>query len=309
MGHQQIREPNFFLVGASRAGTTSFWRYLVQHPQIFMPPGSMAEKEPCHFCEVTPKWATAYRDRASYLRLFSEAGERRAVGEGSTPYLVAPEVPQRIRAAYPDAKILMILRNPVDRAFSLYRYLCLIGAESMSSFEKALDIESARMRDEWFRHNNPLWYALYEYFHSGLYAAQIERYLSVFPEKQVKVILFDELDRDPLGVVQSVYRFLGVDPAFEPSTQKYNRSAFPLSVKFQYLIGRDLDRSAKGKYGRIQGPLFKANARLGRFRPRPLKETTRQRLRDAYGDDVARVSALIKRPLDVWMTSRDAAAS
>ena len=98
MGHQRIREPNFFLVGASRAGTTSLWQYLIEHPDIFMPTRAMAEKEPSHFCEITPKWAMAYRDRDRYLRLFADAGDCQAVGEGSTPYLVAPEVPERIRA-------------------------------------------------------------------------------------------------------------------------------------------------------------------------------------------------------------------
>ncbi|MGH9241335.1 MAG: sulfotransferase [Vicinamibacterales bacterium] len=309
MGQQPVREPDFFLVGASRAGTTSFWRYLVQHPEIYMPPGSMAEKEPCHFCEVTPKWATAYRDRDNYLGLFSQAGDCRVIGEASTPYLVAPEVPGRIRAAYPDAKILVILRNPVDRAFSLYRYLCLIGAEWVSTFEKALLAESSRRRDQRFKHSNPLWYALYEYFHSGLYSAQIERYLSAFPEEQVKVILFDDLERDPLRVIQEVYGFLGVDRSFAPKVIRYNGSQFPFSVKLQYLLGRDLDRSAAGRYGRIRGPLFKANARLGRLRPRSLDPRTRRRLRDAYRDDLTRLSALINRPLDGWLTSCDSSVS
>ena len=307
MGHQRIREPNFFLVGASRAGTTSFWRYLVQHPEIYMPPGSMAEKEPCHFCEVTPKWATAYRDRDSYLRLFTQAGDRRVIGEGSTPYLVAPEVPERIRTAYPDAKILVILRNPVDRAFSLYRYLCLIGAEWMSTLETALLAESSRRRDQRFKHNNPLWYALYEYFHSGLYAAQIERYLTVFPKQQVKVIFFDDLERTPLTVIQDVYAFLGVEASFEPSVIHYNSSRFPLSVKLQYALGRNLDRSATGTLGPIRGRLFTANMHLGRLRPRALAEDTRRRLRDAYRDDIARLSVLLNRPLGNWMESRDAA--
>src|SRR5262245_65389178 len=91
-----MREPNFFLVGASRAGTTSLWRYCVEHPQIFMPWRHGGEKEPSYFCEVTPRWALPYRDRARYLDLFAEAGdEHLAVGEASTPYLVAPEVPDR----------------------------------------------------------------------------------------------------------------------------------------------------------------------------------------------------------------------
>src|SRR5206468_2844592 len=109
--------------------TTSLRHYLVEHPDVFMPGKTGAEKEPAYFCELTPRWAYAYRDRARYLSLFAEAGSRKAVGEASTPYLVAPEVPARIRATYPNAKIIIVLRHPADRAFSLYRFLCTIGAE------------------------------------------------------------------------------------------------------------------------------------------------------------------------------------
>lgn len=309
MGHQPVPEPNFFLVGASRAGTTSLWRYLNEHPDVFMPKPAMAQKEPSHFCEVTPRWAQEYRQRDRYLRLFAQAGSCRAVGEGSTPYLVAPEVPARIRAAYPDAKILIVLRNPVERAFSLYRYLCLIGAEWITSFEKALEAESTRMRDERFKYGNLLWYALYQYFHSGLYGAQIERYLNTFPRHQVKVILSDDLEQDPVATTQDVYRFLDIDSTFQPKALRHNASQFPLSVRFQYLIGRNLDRSAKGCVGPIQGRLFKANVRLGALRSRPLHADTRRRLRDAYRDDIARVSALLNRPLDAWLVNSESTAS
>src|SRR5215471_836450 len=303
------REPNFFLVGASRAGTTSLWQHLIEHPDIYMPTGAMAEKEPCHFCEVTPRWASAYRDRKRYLALFTQAGGRRAVGEGSTPYLVAPEVPGRIRATYPDAKVIVILRNPTDRAFSLYRYLCLIGAEWVSSFEKALDVEPSRMRDERFKYGNPLWYALYEYFHSGLYSSQIERYLSVFPSEQVKIILFDDLEAEPLRVTRDVYTFLGVDPEFAPTIRKYNASEFPFSVKLQYLVAHDLDRSATGGFHPLKRRVFVANVRLGRFRRRGFNPDTRRRLCEAYRADVAKVSALINRPLDSWLAPNGSAVS
>ena len=309
MGHHAVREPNFFLVGASRAGTTSLWQYLIAHPDIYMPTRTMAEKEPSHFCEVTPKWALAYRERDRYLRLFEEAGRRRAVGEGSTPYLVAPEVPARIRSTYPDAKILIILRNPIHRAFSLYRFLCFIGVESITSFERALRAEATRMHDARFMHNNPVWYALYQYFHSGLYSSQIERYLEVFPRDQVKIILFDDLENEPVRTTQDVYRFLGVDASFVPVTNRHNASRFPLSVKVQYLLGHDLDRSAQGHLDPVRARLFWINVGLGRFRSRTLKAHTHRRLLDGYRDDIAKVSALINRPLDAWLTNREPAAS
>lgn len=296
-----IREPNFFLVGASRAGTTSLWQYLVAHPDIFMPRRALAEKEPSHFCEVTPRWATKYKERQQYLRLFDEAGTCAAVGEASTPYLVAPEVPGRLRAAYPDAKIIIVLRNPTDRAFSLYRYLCLIGGESVPTFEKALDIERARMADAEFRRTNPLWHSLFEYYHSGLYSAQVARYLEAFPREQIEIILYDDLAADSLATAQRVFRFLGVAPDFVPKIERYNESLFPFSVRLQYWLGHDMDRSAEGRIGPVKARLFITNMRLGKWRTRTFNPDTRQRLRAAYREDIAKTAALIGRPLDHWL--------
>jgi hypothetical protein len=296
-----LREPNFFLVGASRAGTTSLWRYLVEHPDIYMPQRTLAEKEPSFFCEVTPGWATAYRDRTRYLALFEAAGSRRAVGEASTPYLMAPEVPARIRAAYPDAKIIIVLRHPVERAFSLYRYMCLIGGEWVPTFERALALERSRMSDPAIMQSTSLWYGMFQYFHSGLYSDQIARYFDAFPREQIGIVLFDDLDTDSLRTTQSIYRFLGVDPAFEPSTTRFNESRFPFSVRLQYLIARDMNRSVEGRIGRVRGRLFVVNGRLGRLRTRGLEPRTRHRLLDAYRDDIRRTAALIGRPLDHWL--------
>ncbi len=297
-----VREPNFFLVGASRAGTTSLWQYLVQHPQIFMPWRSGAEKEPSHFCDLTPSWARRYRDRDRYLALFAEATDAHvAIGEASTPYLVAPEAPARIRGAYPDARIVMVLRNPAERAHSLYRFLCVIGAEWAHTFEKALALEPRRMSDAQFTRDNRAWYALFQYFHSGLYSAQVARYLDVFPREQVEIILYDELKADSLGTARRLYRFLGVDAAFEPRVRRYNASEFPFSVWLQYCLAHGMDRGAPERMGPIRSRLFRANGRYGAWRTEAFKPETRRRLLEAYRDDIMKTAALIARPLDPWL--------
>jgi hypothetical protein len=305
-----VREPNFFLVGASRAGTTSLWQYLVQHPDIFMPRKNMAQKEPSHFCEIAPKWALNYRDRQRYLDLFSAAGASTAVGEASTPYLVAPEAPGRIREAFPNAKIIIVLRNPTARAFSLYRYLCLIGAEWLTTFEKALAAEEDRMHDGRFTLDNPVWYGLYQYFHSGLYSTQVRRYLDAFPPSQVAVVLSDDLDRDPVGTAQGLYRFLNVDPSFSPSTKKMNGSQFPLSVGLQYLMFSKSNRNDDaGPIGWAAAGIFNTNLALGRYWRRPMKAETAARLVGAYADDVKKTASLIHRNLDAWLLQENAHAS
>jgi hypothetical protein len=301
-GDRPVREPNFFLVGASRAGTTSLWHYLQEHPQIYMPWRSGAQKEPSHFCDVTPSWAGRYRDREPYLALFAEAGDQHvAIGEASTPYLVAPEAPRRIREAYPDARIVIVLRNPAERAHSLYRFLCLIGAEWSTTFEKALEMEPERMADRRFFEQNRVWYGLFHYFHSGLYSTQVERYLETFPREQVEIILFDDLQADSIGTAQRVYRFLGVEPTFTPRALLYNASQFPLSVRLQYWLASNMDRGAARPMRGLRSRLFKANARLGAWRDAACRPETHRRLLDAYRDDIARTAALVSRRLDPWL--------
>jgi hypothetical protein len=297
------REPNFFLVGASRAGTTSLWRYLKAHPQVFMPSGAGAQKEPSHFCEVAPAWALAYRDRARYLGLFGEANGARAIGEASTTYLSAPEVPARIRAAYPDAKVLIVLRNPADRAYSLYRFLCAIGAERARTFEQALALEPLRSADQRFRRENRLWYGVYQYFESGLYSTQVQRYLETFPREQVRILLYDDLRSDSAATIKQIYKFLGVDDGFQPTTPRYNSSdLMPLSVAFQYAVSWGMNRSAPdGGMGPIRRRLLTANLALGKYRTRRCAPATRRRLLEAYREDLARTAALIERPLDRWL--------
>jgi hypothetical protein len=301
-GDPPVREPNFFLVGASRAGTTSLWHYLVEHPQVYMPWRSGAEKEPSHFCDVTPSWAGRYRERDRYLALFREATDAHvAIGEASTPYLVAPEAPARIRRAYPHAKIIIVLRNPAERAHSLYRFLCLIGAEWAPTFEKALALEPARMSDERFTRSNRVWYGLFQYFNSGLYSSQVARYLDAFPREQVEIILYDDLKADSAGTARRVYRFLGVDPAFTPRAKRYNASRFPLSVWLQYWLASNMDRSIAGRMGGVRGRLFEANGRFGAWRNDGFHADTRRRLLDGYRDDIAKTAALIARRLDPWL--------
>ena len=301
-----IRQPNFFIVGASRAGTTSLWHYLRQHPDIFMPE-DMLKKEPSFFCDLTPPWAVNYRDFDSYVNLFVEAKNQKAIGEASTTYLVSPESADRINKLYPEAKIIIILRHPVERAFSLYSLLCHIGVEWIAPFEMALVKENERYENDYFKHNNPFWYYAYLYFHSGLYAAQIERYLRVFPKEQIHILLFEELKNRPIETTQGVYEFLGVESGFVPVIKVHNRSKSLFSVYAQYFVWQTLNsylsklpipgRIAKG----ITKTASSANLTLGRIFSGSLKENTRRSLLMRYWDDIQKTKGLIGVDLDSWL--------
>jgi hypothetical protein len=307
------REPNFFVVGASRAGTTSLWHYLKQHPDVYLPADPLS-KEPSHFCDLTPVWARKYRDFDAYLGLFDKVVDERAIGDASTTYLPSPESAGRIRERYPDAKIIIMLRNPADRAYSLYSLLCQLGFEWITPFERALTHEEARCQSEEFKHDNPFWFYAYQYFRSGLYAEQVERYLTAFSAERVKIIRFEAFRKWPVEITQDVYGFIGVDPAFRPTIAVHNRGSFPFSVRLQRaivrrwtthplkgaeckpsLLGRGLRRAAKG------------NLLLGRLRPRRFNPSTRQDLLRRYEQDIRSTGALIGRDLDAWIRGDEVA--
>lgn len=137
----ESRKPDFFIVGAPKAGTTSIYSYLVQHPEIFMP----ARKEPYFFGQ----WRrNSEEDLRDYLRLFRGVPESKVAGEASTTYLYLQSAAEEIKAFRPDAKIIIMLRNPVDRAYSQYWHHVRLGWVE-ASFEEELEAEEARLREGW----------------------------------------------------------------------------------------------------------------------------------------------------------------
>jgi hypothetical protein len=311
----RVVEPTFFMVGAARAGTTSMYDYLREHPQIYMP-ASLAGKEPSFFCDLVPPWAARYRDIDTYLSLFAKGRGHLAVGDGSTNYLVAPESAGRIRERYPHAKILIILRNPVARAHSLYRYICAWGFEDAPTFEKGLAREAERLGNAAFIKQWQLLHYAFLYYHSGLYAEQVARYFDAFPREQVHVILFDDLKNDLLGTVQGVYRFLGVDADYEPHLDSRNASSFPLSVKLQAFIARQWNDNPLNPRGPVRHrdkthfPIAMAiNQLLGGYRDVRLRPETRRALTERFAPDIAKTASLIGRSLDHWVVERASPAA
>ena len=304
-----VPEPNFFIVGAAKAGTTSLYEYLRQHPDVFMP----HDKEPWYFCglkEPAPYSAVKYPDFASYLEIFAEAGGRSAIGEASVSYLTSPEAASKIHARYPDARIIIVLRNPADRVYSWYNFLCQYGVEPGLSLEDALAEEDKRAaiaaegRDTWFVDECIL------YFHYGLIAHHIERFVNLFPKEQIHVALFEDLKTDPVGTTRALYKFLDVDPAFTPQSLKvHNPTWFPLSVSLQHsFASRSRLHPFQPSRGRIRYFDRKvvpwvcwANAIAGQVRKPVFNPATRRALLNRYRDDIRQTEELIGRSLQSWL--------
>lgn len=208
------RRPDFLLLGAAKCGTTSLASYLAQHPQIFF----SEPKEPLFFEAEYEKGLDWYWQR--YFRGWR--GEP-VVGEGRVWNLYLPFVAPRIAEALPDARLVALLRDPVERAHSHWWHRHSRGEEPLG-FEEAVAADRARIdRGERFEGQEGArrWReGLYPHsvatrhralLDPGFYAEQIERYLALFPRERLHVILYDDLARDPEGVLRALFRFLGVD--------------------------------------------------------------------------------------------------
>jgi hypothetical protein len=224
-----MKKVNLFIVGAARCGTTSLWQILRQHPQIFMPADELY-KEPAFFSGLR-----GLTDIEAYLRIFSDASpEHEWIGEASTAYLTDPVSAKRIYDYNPDARIIIMLRNPAERAYSLYNWMVQDGYEFAGTFQEALDLESKRGDKEipnWFE---PEYYWNYMYFQSGLYHEQLKRYIDLFGDK-VLIIKFEDFMRDAVKAYDSVCAFLGLEKnPFD--LHKHNPSRRILSPKIQFIL-------------------------------------------------------------------------
>jgi hypothetical protein len=304
-----IREPNFFIVGAAKAGSTSLVEYLRQHPDVFMPGGDFSRKEPAHFCDPIPPWQEKYRDVDTYLGLFADAGDRKAVGEASVAYLAWPGTESRIYARYPHARIVIVLRNPADRVHSWYNFMCQYGIEPGLSLENALAQEEARAADETLKRDNPYWYSSTQYFRFGHYADDIERYVRRFPRQQIHVLLSEDLRTRPAETMRSLHKFLDVDPDFTPSFEMHNETWTPFSPRLQHFLAthtRWQPASAPTDPGgfverRLVPFAAGVNMLAGRLRKRRFNPATRRALLIRYRNDIRRTEQLIGRSLDIWL--------
>ena len=192
--------PTFFLAGAPKAGTTSLFRYLGQHPEIAI----ASVKEPCYFAPELPVDAATDLHRQSwesYLALFAHAGQARAIGEGSVAYFSSATAAAAIHARLPGARILLMLRDPADRLFAHYsaaRVARLTTAPFPEWIADTQRIEAARA---------PRWGSI----HAGLYATHLDRFRACFPDAQIHVAFYEDFTSSPDAVLARIFHFLGVD--------------------------------------------------------------------------------------------------
>ena len=202
--HSRLVPPNFFLLGAGKCGTTSLYHALKQHPQIHM----SEVKEPSFFSSGFQ----VIKNPIEYFNLFPEQEGKLRYGEASHVYFTAPETAPVLRQLFPDAKFVLILRNPVNRAYSLYRHMRRMGVEPIATFEQALETEDRRFSDPGYPATCGQYFWNFMYDRSSRYDEQLQRYVDHFPLEQFFVLSLGEWISNPVGWLQKIFRFLGTDP-------------------------------------------------------------------------------------------------
>jgi hypothetical protein len=296
--------PNFLIVGAGKAGTTSLYQYLKQHPEVYMSP----VKEPKFFAFEGGKpdfQGPGDRERINrqsvieigqYEALFEGVRGEKAIGEASPTYLHSPQAPARIKHHAPEVRLIAVLRNPVERAYSSYMQRVRDGREPLG-FLEALQEEERRLRDNWA----PGW----GYKRLGFYHAHLKRYYELFGRERIKVFLFEDLSKDPVGVSQDIFRFLGVDDAFEPDTSlRHNASGIPRSRALHELVKRPNVVKSFLKPLLPEGARKRLSVNVQNWnleKAPPLPGEVRREFAQTCREDILALQDLIGRDLSGWL--------
>lgn len=298
-----MNRPNFFIVGAPKCGTTALYEYLKPHPEIFLP----EIKEPYYFGrDMTGTLFEVYRrSEADYLALFQEAAGEKRIGEASPSYLASKLAPGEIHAFDPTAKIIIMLRNPVEMLQSMYHHRRYMGDEPAASFEAALEAELE---------GKPAVIDALPYLLLANFSAGVRRYFEIFGRENVLVIVFDDFKRDLPLVYRRVLEFLEVDPSFQPDFQVVNASKEVRSPLLQNLLERlrltpkHLRDSAlfrafsRALPPRLYQAFISAGTRLY-TRPQsyqPMNPEFRKRLQAFFRPQLEELGQLLQRDLSAW---------
>jgi len=205
--------PNFLIIGAARSGTTTLYSYMKDHPDIFLPKNKRPEP---HFFFKASEYAQGleyYRNR-----FFSEVSRQTAIGEASTSYLFGPETPALVHKHFPDIRLIAILRNPRERAFSNYWHSVKSGLET-TTFEEAISCENERTAS--LKGTELAELMPYSYLARGLYFEQLSRWRRYFDPSQMHIVLFEDLTQNTADELKRIYSFLHVDVNLLP--ERYER--------------------------------------------------------------------------------------
>ncbi|MEN8445581.1 MAG: sulfotransferase, partial [Cyanobacteria bacterium J06555_13] len=303
--------PDFLVIGAPKAGTTSLNHYLAQHPQIFMSPN----KEPHFFAfeGKQPDFQGPRDDQAwlntrsvvnleDYQQLFAKATDGQKCGEASTMYLYLKESCDRIYHHVPQVKLIAFLRNPVERAYSHYKHMRRDGREWELDFGRALQHEAERMEKGWA----PAWH----YRQVSLYHEQVRQYKQKFSAEQLRIYLYDDLLKESRKIYSDIFEFIGVDPDFSVDVStRYNTTSVVRRNKqlHDFLMNPSGLKTALSRIipAHIRKPLSAKMYRKNAAPIQPLSNELRSELISSFTPDIIQLQDLIGRDLSHWLQRPD----
>lgn len=231
------RYPDFLIVGAQKCGTDTLYKWLYHHPECFMSP----IKEPHFFARFEP-WDKLIQNKLvtrnveDYMKLFSSANDEQVCGEASPSYLFEVGVAERIAQDIPNCKIIILVRDPVERAFSEYKMNLMGGYEKRSFSDAIKEVANGHERTSWA--DFPL------YIELSKYGTQVARYYNSFPKEQILLMTLDELAQFPVKTMKKVSRFLGIQEGFWDvyDYPVFNTGKVPRNKVFHFVVTSDFAR-------------------------------------------------------------------
>ena len=294
--------PNLYIPGAARSATTFIASTLSASPEIYSPeikeshymasgfiPGPLHKDDP--FFEYEKY---IIRDRDAYLKKFDNTNNSRFILDASPTYLFYSGTAEIVRAHCPDARIIISLRNPTERAFSQYKLNVRLGNESLD-FSEALNVESERLKKGFFMATS--------YKTAGLYSEQVQEYIKVFGKDNIHFVLFEDIRKNTLGAIKGIFKFLNIE--FRESylrEAKTHATGFPAFRRFNNLLyNRKLREFAKriiknnSFRNRINSSIININSKDITMDP-----AVRRQLDAFYKDDIERLENIIGISLAGW---------
>ncbi|MDY7012962.1 MAG: sulfotransferase [Cyanobacteriota bacterium] len=282
------KAPDFIVIGAGKCGTTSLHNYLAQHPQLYICP----QKETYFFLEESHrakfKAYGAITEPEKYYALFENVPEGSKIGEISTNYYAHPKSAELIKEALPEVKIVKILRDPANRAFSSYQML-VRGGHEKRQFETLISEND-------------------KYVKRGFYYRQLLPYLEVFDRDRLKILFFEDLCNNPIQFMQNLFEYLEVDPQFIPDMKKRGREGgLPKNAAFHKLLTkknpvRETVATVlklfvpEEKRQKIRSSMVKKNIAKAKLSPE-----SRKKLIDLYRNDILQLQSWVGRDLSAWL--------
>ncbi|GAA0410884.1 sulfotransferase [Microbispora corallina] len=295
--------PDFLIIGVPKAGTTALHSALARHPGLFMSP----VKEPKFFltdgpppAKGGPGDAETYREhvwrRSDYEALFDDAPEGTLRGESTPFYLYDPDAQRRIRETVPGARLVVSLRDPVERAHSNWTHLWSAGLEPVGDVIEACAAEKQRVADGW----SPFWH----YIGLGRYGEQLRHLFSLFPREQVLLFRYRDLVDRPAETLDRICGFLGVEQGLVTEVPRENVTAHPPQSRRHRLLAR-LVRLGDPVLGqRLTAPMERLLQSRGRPR-QPLTWAQRQELLAYFAADIAVLQDVTDEDFSDWLRPRE----